>query len=67
LIAVSDEHIDAETSYVVLRTKRDAMAEILSTGRTVDRIARTAEGLKFASRHVIFDNDLIPNSIIAPL
>ncbi|MFT3817755.1 MAG: aromatic-ring-hydroxylating dioxygenase subunit beta [Rubrivivax sp.] len=67
LVAVGGEHIDAETSYVVLRTKRDAMAEILSTGRTVDRIARTADGLKFASRHVIFDNDLIPNSIVAPL
>ena len=67
ILAVDPEHIDAEAGYVVLRTKRDAMAEILSTGRTVDRIARTADGLRFASRHVIFDNDLIPNSIIAPL
>ena len=56
-----------ESNYVVVRTKRDAMAEILSVGRTLDRIVATPEGLRFAERLVIFDNDLIPNSIIDPL
>lgn len=56
-----------EASYVVIRTKRDAMPEILSVGRTVDRVVATPEGLRFAERLVIFDNDLIPNSIIDPL
>ena len=54
-------------SYVVLRTKRYRMAEILSTGRTIDRVVRTDDGLRFAERRVIFDNDLIPNSLIAPI
>jgi salicylate 5-hydroxylase small subunit len=63
-----DEHgLHCEASYVVIRTKRDAMSEILSVGRTVDRIVATPEGLRFAERQVIFDNDLIPNSIIDPL
>jgi salicylate 5-hydroxylase small subunit len=65
--AVGDDGIRSEASYVVLRTKRDAMAEILSTGRYLDRIVKTDEGLRFAERQVIFDNDLIPNSIIAPI
>lgn len=56
-----------EASYVVVRTKRDGMAEILSVGRTLDRIVETPDGLRFAERLVIFDNDLIPNSIIDPL
>lgn len=56
-----------EASYVVIRTKRDAMPEILSVGRTLDRVVATPEGLRFAERLVIFDNDLIPNSIIDPL
>ena len=56
-----------ESSYLVIRTKRDAMPEILSVGRTLDRIVSTPEGLRFAERQVIFDNDLIPNSIIDPL
>ena len=61
------EALVCETSYVVARTKRDAMAEILSVGRTLDRVVPTPEGLRFAKRLVIFDNDLIPNSIIDPI
>lgn len=67
VLAVGDDGLHTEASYVVVRTKRDAMAEILSVGRTLDRVVHTPEGLRFASRHVIFDNDLIPNSIIAPI
>ncbi|WP_326538973.1 aromatic-ring-hydroxylating dioxygenase subunit beta [Pseudorhodoferax sp.] len=62
-----DGSLRCEASYVVLRTKRDALAEILSTGRYVDHVQRSAEGLRFAERLVIFDNDLIPNSLIAPI
>jgi salicylate 5-hydroxylase small subunit len=56
-----------EASYVVIRTKRDALPEILSVGRYVDRIVATPEGLRFAERLAIFDNDLIANSIIDPV
>jgi salicylate 5-hydroxylase small subunit len=56
-----------EASYLVVRTKRDALPEILSVGRSIDRIVATPEGLLFAERTVVFDNDLIPNSIIDPI
>ena len=61
------EVLRCEASYLVIRTKQDAMPEILSVGRTLDRIVPTPEGLRFAERLVIFDNDLIPNSIIDPI
>lgn len=67
VLGMGDDGIRAEASYVVIRTKRDAMAEILSVGRYVDRIVRVDGALLFAERHVIFDNDLIPNSIIDPI
>jgi salicylate 5-hydroxylase small subunit len=41
VLAVDDDGIRCEASYVVFRTKRDAMAEILSAGRYLDRIVRT--------------------------
>jgi salicylate 5-hydroxylase small subunit len=56
-----------EASYVVVRTKRDAMPEIVSVGRYVDRIVATPEGLRLAERLAIYDNDLIANSIIDPV
>ena len=56
-----------EASYVVIRTKRDGLPEILSVGRTLDRIVDTPQELRFAERCVVFDNDLVPNSIVDPI
>jgi salicylate 5-hydroxylase small subunit len=62
-----DGIIEAETNYLVLRTHRDRLPEILSTGRYIDRMVRTPEGLRFNQRCCIFDNDLIANSLIKPI
>lgn len=67
VLAEGSDGLRCEANYVVIRTKRDAMPEILSVGRYLDRVVATPEGLRFAERLVIFDNDLIPNSIIDPL
>jgi salicylate 5-hydroxylase small subunit len=63
----ADGSLRCEASYVVIRTHRDAMPEILSVGRYVDRVVATPEGLRFAERLAIFDNDLIANSLIYPI
>lgn len=67
ILEAGDGRWRCEASYLVVRTKRDAMPEILSVGRTLDHIVATPEGLRFAERLVIFDNDLIANSIIDPV
>ena len=67
LLARDGDTMRCEASYLVIRTKRDSLPEILSVGRYLDRVLPTPEGLRFAERLVIFDNDLIPNSIIDPL
>jgi salicylate 5-hydroxylase small subunit len=64
----SDEDaIEAETAYLVIRTHRDQLPEILSAGRYIDRMVRVDGALKFASRVCVFDNDLIANSLIKPI
>ncbi len=67
LLARDGDTMRCEASYLVIRTKRDSLPEILSVGRYLDRVVPTPEGLRFAERLVIFDNDLIPNSIIDPI
>ena len=67
VLSHDDIGLRCEASYVVIRTKRDAMPEILSVGRYLDTVVATPDGLRFARREVIFDNDLIPNSIIDPI
>lgn len=67
VLSLAGETIQSEASYLVIRTKRDAMPEILSVGRYQDRVVNTQDGLRFAERLCIFDNDLIPNSLIYPI
>lgn len=59
--------IHSEASYLVVRTRRDQLPEILSVGRYQDRVVDTSDGYRFAERLCIFDNDLIPNSLIYPI
>ena len=67
LLSRGDDGLRCEASYVVIRTHRDAMPEILSVGRYLDRVVNTDQGLKFAERVAVFDNDLIANSLIYPI
>jgi salicylate 5-hydroxylase small subunit len=67
LLEPDGDTLCAEASYVVIRTKRDQMSEILNAGRYLDRVIETSHGLKFAAKICVFDSELIPNSIIYPI
>lgn len=67
LLQRDGEVLVTETPVLVMRTKRDAMPETLLVGRYLDRVRPTLEGLRFEQRWLIFDNDLIANSIIDPV
>ncbi len=59
--------IEAEANDSVFRTKLSGLSTVFNVGRYIDTVVRTPEGLKFASRGVIHDSEMIPNSIINPL
>jgi salicylate 5-hydroxylase small subunit len=61
------DRFECEANYAVLRTKLSELSSVFSVGRYIDVVVRTAEGLKFASRQVIYDSEMIPNSVIYPL
>lgn len=70
LLERQGERLVCEAPVIVVRTKRDAMPEILLAGRYLDHVVPTPEtgmGLRFAQRWLIFDSDLIANSIIDPV
>jgi len=64
---VEGDLIEAEANYAVLRTKRDQASDVYNTGRYLDRIRRTPQGLRFESRICVYDSEMIPNSIIYPV
>ena len=59
--------IESEANYAVFRTKLSELSTVFNVGRYIDEVVRTPEGLKFRSRQVIYDSELIPNSIIYPI
>ena len=59
--------IESEANYAVFRTKLDEPSTVFNVGRYLDVVVPTAEGLKFASRLVVYDSEMIPNSIIYPI
>ncbi len=63
----SSASIHAESSYIVVRAQRDNLPHILSAGRYIDQLVCQNGTWKFTQRIVVFDNDLIANSIIKPI
>ncbi|NVM92035.1 salicylate 5-hydroxylase small subunit [Variovorax sp. SG517] len=59
--------IESEANYAVFRTKLSELSTVFSVGRYIDVVVRTEQGLKFASRQVIYDSEMIPNSVIYPI
>lgn len=65
--AVEKDRFESEANYAVFRTKLSELSTVFSVGRYIDVVVRTEQGLKFASRQVIYDSEMIPNSVIYPL
>jgi len=61
------DRITSEANYAVFRTKLDALSTVFNVGRYLDTVVRTSEGLRFESRLVVYDSEMIPNSIIYPI
>ncbi len=64
---VDGDRFECEANYAVFRTKLSELSSVFSVGRYVDVVVRTPDGLKFASRQVVYDSEMIPNSIIYPI
>ncbi|MBV9438582.1 MAG: aromatic-ring-hydroxylating dioxygenase subunit beta [Candidatus Eremiobacteraeota bacterium] len=67
LVRRDDEAFAVRANYCVVRTKKGMLSEVYSAGRYDDRIVEDGGQLRFARKLVIFDSELIPNSLIYPL
>ncbi len=61
------DRYECEANYAVFRTKLSELTTVFNVGRYLDVVVRTPHGLKFESRLVIYDSEMIPNSIIYPI
>ena len=57
----------ARTPFIIVQTITTGLPEILATGCYHDTLANTSDGVRIASRNAVYDNALIPNSLVYPL
>ncbi len=67
LSATPNEKLSIECNYAVFRVKLNHLPEVFNVGRFLDTWCFTESGWKLSHKLVVFDSDLIPNSIIYPL
>ncbi|MFJ3315915.1 aromatic-ring-hydroxylating dioxygenase subunit beta [Herbaspirillum huttiense] len=67
LRADSGEALEVEANYAIFRTKLSQESSVFNTGRYLDQVVRTGDGLRFASKLCIYDTEMIPNSMIYPI
>ena len=61
------EQLTIECNYAVFRVKLNHLPEVFNVGRYLDSWRYTDSGWKLSKKLVVFDSDLIANSIIYPL
>jgi salicylate 5-hydroxylase small subunit len=61
------QRFECEANYAVFRTKLSELSSVFNVGRSIDVVVRTPQGLKFVSRQIVYDSEMIPNSIIYPI
>ena len=59
--------VRAGSHYAVFRTRTGDASEVYNVGRYLDQIVRTPAGLRLASRHCIYDSEMVLNSLIYPI
>jgi salicylate 5-hydroxylase small subunit len=61
------ETMKVEANYAVFRTKPSEPSTVFNVGRYLDTVRITPDGLLFEDKLVVFDSELIANSLIYPL
>ena len=61
------EHIKSRANFAVFETLHDRPTQILTSGRFLDSLVRTPDGLRFREKICVYDSSLIPGSVVFPL
>jgi 3-phenylpropionate/cinnamic acid dioxygenase small subunit len=67
ILGWQDERLEVRANYAAFETLRDELTRVFSVGRCHDKLIVVDGRLKFQEKLVIFDSELIPNSLIYPL
>jgi anthranilate 1,2-dioxygenase small subunit len=64
---LDDNTVEAESSYIVVQTLQNGESFVYQAGCYKDRIVKTADGWKYASRRVIYDTLRVATLLATPI
>jgi anthranilate 1,2-dioxygenase small subunit len=67
IVATRDGEIDTESSYVVVQTRSDGESHVYQAGVYRDTVVRTAEGLRYRAKRVIYDTSRVQTLLATPI
>ena len=67
ILGWQDGELKVRTNYAAFETLRDEVTRVFSVGRCHDTLVDSGGSLKFKAKLVIFDSELVLNSLIYPL
>ncbi len=62
-----DGDLTVQANYSVIEVLPEELPRILSVGRYLDKVVRAGGQLLFKEKRVVYDSELVPNSIVFPL
>jgi 3-phenylpropionate/cinnamic acid dioxygenase small subunit len=67
ILGWQDGRLAVRANYAAFETLRDELTRVFSVGRCHDTLVVADDRLKFQEKLIIFDSELIPNSLVYPL
>lgn len=64
---LDENTVETESSYVVVQTLQDGQSFVYQAGRYLDRVVRTPDGWRYASKRVIFDTLRVATLLATPI
>ena len=64
---IDADTMETESSYVVIQTLQDGESFVYQAGRYLDRVVRTPDGWRYASKRVIFDTSRVATLLATPI
>lgn len=65
--SIDADTAETESSYVVIQTLQDGESFVYQAGRYIDRVVRTPDGWRYASKRVIFDTSRVATLLATPI
>jgi len=67
VVAQRDGAIETESNYVVIQTRTNGESNVYQAGKYYDKVVRTAEGLRYQSKRVIYDTSRVQTLLATPI